>query len=137
MEKKSKRCFRLYHLQKGGKKNGTKAKKAKKIKFVKVKNVSAKTTKFTIKLKKKGDNVLLYQSICKNKSERKDENRIRKSLKYEKSKSQVGGGAILYTTELYTRIKKKFVLKNHAELYNHSSAWSKCCRQHNRSAYHK
>ena len=84
-----------------------------------------------------GDNVLLYQSICKNKSERKDENRIRKSLKYEKSKSQVGGGAILYTTELYTRIKKKFVLKNHAELYNHSSAWSKCCRQHNRSAYHK
>ena len=133
---KSKRCFRLYHLQKGGKK-WYKGEKSQKDQICESEKCLRKDDEIYDQIKEKGDNVLLYQSICKNKSERKDENRIRKSLKYEKSKSQVGGGAILYTTELYTRIKKKFVLKNHAELYNHSSAWSKCCRQHNRSAYHK
>ena len=42
-----------YTIYKKVVKKGTKAKKAKKIKFVKVKNVSAKTTKISIKLKKK------------------------------------------------------------------------------------
>ena len=127
---KSKRRFRLYHLQKGREK-WYKGEKSQKDQICESEKCLRKDDEINDQIKEKGDNVLLYQSIRKNKSEWKDENRIRQSLKYEKSKSQVGGGAILYSTELYTRIK------SHAELYNHSSAWSKCCRRHNRSAYHK
>ena len=56
-----------YTIYKKVVKNGTKAKKAKKIKFVKVKNVSAKTTKFTIKLKKKATTSFYIKAFVKTK----------------------------------------------------------------------
>lgn len=56
-----------YTIYKKVVKNGTKAKKAKKIKFVKVKNVSAKTTKLTIKLKKKATTSFYVKSFVKTK----------------------------------------------------------------------
>lgn len=80
---------------------------------MKVKNVSAKTTKFTIKLKKKATTSFYIKAFVKTKVNGKTKTVYGKASNTEKSKSQVGGGTILYTTELYTRIKKKFVLKNH------------------------
>lgn len=56
-----------YTIYKKVVKNGTKAKKAKKIKFVKVKNVSAKTTKLTIKLKKKATTSFYIKAFVKTK----------------------------------------------------------------------
>ena len=56
-----------YTIYKKVVKNGTKAKKAKKIKFMKVKNVSAKTTKFTIKLKKKATTSFYIKAFVKTK----------------------------------------------------------------------
>lgn len=56
-----------YTIYKKVVKKGTKAKKAKKIKFVKVKNVSAKTTKFTIKLKKKATTSFYIKAFVKTK----------------------------------------------------------------------
>ena len=56
-----------YTIYKRVVKNGTKAKKAKKIKFVKVKNVSAKTTKLTIKLKKKATTSFYIKAFVKTK----------------------------------------------------------------------
>lgn len=56
-----------YTIYKKVVKKGTKAKKAKKIKFVKVKNVSAKTTKLTIKLKKKATTSFYIKAFAKTK----------------------------------------------------------------------
>jgi len=56
-----------YTIYKKVVKKGTKAKKAKKIKFVKVKNVSAKTTKFSIKLKKKATTSFYIKAFAKTK----------------------------------------------------------------------